>query len=196
LILAQIKAASGTWRRGELWWQALLGVVFAVTTVWLTARGARNFVEGTQMGFAYAFAAVFAGVAAGLAAGRTWSQSARVILALAGCIVAFVMQISWPFVAWSALAACFFGGVGLGALLIESRSSAASAPGIELTLGALLGVYLFQFGLLFAGFKLLALGIVLIIAMRGMWLRQAPVALRRFAGNVAAAPRPLSTRAD
>jgi hypothetical protein len=197
LILAQIKAASGTWRRGELWWQTLLGVVFAVTTVWLTARGARNFVAGTQMGFAYAFAAVVAGAAAGLVAGRTWPQSARVLLALAGCIVAFVMQIAWPFVASSALAACFFGGVGLGALLIESRSSAASAPqGIELILGILLGIYLFQFGLLLAGFKLLALGIVLTIALRGMWLRQAPIALRRFAGNVSAAPRPLSTRAD
>jgi hypothetical protein len=174
-----------------------LGVVFAVTTVWLTARGARNFVAGTQMGFVYAFAAVVAGAAAGLAAGRTWPQSARVLIALAGCIVAFVMQIAWPFVAWSALAACFFGGVGLGALLIESRSSTASAPqGIELILGILLGIYLFQFGLLLAGFKLLALGIVLIIALRGLWLRQAPIALRHFAGNVSAAPRPLSTRAD
>lgn len=193
LILAQIKAAAGTWRRGELWWQTLLGVLFGVTTIWLTARGARNFVAGTQMGFAYSFAAVFAGVAAGVTAGRTWPQSARIVLALAGCIVAFVMQIAWPFVAWAALAACFFGGVGLGALMLASRSAAS---GIELILGLLLGIYLFQLGLWFGGFKLLALGIVLIIVLRGLWLRQAPMALQRFAGNVSAGPRPLSTRAD
>ena len=186
--VVQLKKRGVIWASGDAWWEILLGMLFGVTAVWLTARAGRAFVGGTQMGFAYSCATVFAGVASGLAAARNWPQRACVVAALVSCAAAFGIQTVWPFAPWAAVVASFSGGLGMGALGTVRRTSAATSPhGIELMLGILLGVYIFQFALLLVGFKLLAICILAVLVFQSVRLRQAPYAVRtRLAENVSA----------
>ena len=97
------------------------------------------------------------------------------IAALAGCAAGFAMQTAWPFAPWSAVAASLSGGLGIGVLAAVTRSPATSElTGIELVLGILLGIYVFQFGLLLAGFTKLAVCVVAVIGLRGLWVLYAP----------------------
>ncbi|MBI3784764.1 MAG: hypothetical protein HY270_15330 [Deltaproteobacteria bacterium] len=180
----------GSWVNRDVGQQLLLGVLFSTIAIWLTARGARAFVAGPQMGFAYSFASMFAGVGCGLLVTRNWRSQASTIATLAACAVAFAIQLVWPFEPAVALGASVCGGLGLGALATGSRSSTSSSPeGLELMLGILLGIWVFQLALLFAGFTLLAVCVSAILALQAVYLRQAPLASRSSSTATGFAPR-------
>jgi spermidine synthase len=179
LVLWALKKQVGAWTGRDVRSQLSLGILFAVSAIWLTARAARAFVAGTQMGFAYSFATLFAGVACGLVLGRDRPQRTCVWAALAACAAGFGIQIASPFAPWAALLASSSGGLGLGALAAMARPSTRSAPeGFELVLGVLLGVYIFQVGLFLVGFKLLAGCVLAGIAVRGLYSRPLSLASR------------------
>jgi spermidine synthase len=174
-VLWLLKRQAGSLMRRGVWREVLLGIMFAIIAIWLTARGARGFVAGPQMGFAYSFATMLAGTAAGLAAARKRSQGASLRAALVVCGVAFAMLLAWPFAPLVALMASFSGGLGMGALVAVARPSSPTVPeGLEMILGILLGIYVFQITLWLAGFKLMALCVLGIIAIRALRLRGAP----------------------
>jgi hypothetical protein len=177
-VLYQLKKQVGSLTRSDVWSELFLGALLAVIGIWLTARGARAFVAGPQMGFAYCCVAMCAGISGGLIAARRQAPTSSVSPALISCAFAFVVLLAFPFTALVALIGSLSGGFGMGTLVAAPRPTAAQAPqGVVLTLGILLGIYAFQFGLMWAGFRVVSLCALAIIALQGRRARRASFAL-------------------
>lgn len=164
-VRSQLRKHVGAWARRDVGLQVLLGILFAVTTIWLTARGARAFLAGTQMGWCACFGTMLIGVAGGLAA--AWGRPMRRCFLAAGvaCAVAFALLLLVPLAPWAALIGALSGGVGLGAMAAVARGSSSAPEGFEPALGVLVGIFVFQAGLALAGFALLAICVLAVLAL-------------------------------
>jgi hypothetical protein len=177
-VLWQLHRETGSWHRRDAWSRVALGIIAALIGIWVTARAARAFVDGPQVGFAVTFAMLLAGAAASLAALRQRAGVSRLPLALGSCTIAFGVLLLWPFSAWAALLASLAGGAGIGVLAAgETNVPAPAGRGFALTLGMLIGIYVFQIALMIVGFQVLAGCLLLLVALSGMTGRQAPIAL-------------------
>ncbi len=174
LLLMRAQIGWGLPREERL--QFLLGVLFAAIGIWLPARGARAFIEGTQAGWTECFAALLGGAAAGFAFTRGRSPSRRLGLASITAAAGFGAGMALPFSASAALASCGVGGCALGALLASARPSARGAPaGLVLVLGIVVGIYVFQAAVLVAGFRMLAVALTLALVALTLRAWGAPV---------------------
>lgn len=177
-VLRQLRRQTGSWRPPGAWPRIGLGMVVSVIAIWVTARAARAFVAGPQVGFVVSLALLLGASALVLALARLRRDSHLVLGTLLSLAVAFAILLQWPMTLWAALAASLAAGAGIGALLAdESAVQSPTGHGFALTLGLLLGIYAFQIALMLTGFRWLAACLLALIVLRALLARRSPLVL-------------------